>query len=503
MNPQQEVVRIRRPNVDPSGLAPFRWGEVGGGILLTHDSGAYHAMRRDDFDQLLAGTLAADHPDRPALRAKGFLRDGLDLAAVSSAIARKKRFVGVGPHLHIVLTTLRCNQSCRYCHASRTDMSRVETDMSLETARNVVDHAMRSTSPTINFEFQGGEPTVNFDAIRFIVEYSREKNRYEGKELVHSLVTNFTAMDEEKGRWLLDHDVLVCTSLDGPEDVHNWNRTWQKDSNAYAEVMRWMRWFNEGWKARGRDPNLWHVDALMTTTRRTLDRWKDLVDLYVSLGIRNLHLRPLNPYGFALSTWQNIGYSTEEYLAFWHAAVGYILELNHQGVEIQEGTASTFLQKILTPDDPNFVDIRSPCGAGTGQVAYNYDGRIFTCDEARMVAAMGSDLFQIGDVGTSSYEEVQSHPTVKTLALASLQDSLPSCHTCWNKPYCGVCPLHDHQLLGDLWGQRSRSPKCKEHYTIASWLFERLLDDPDGRNERAFRRWILSRPRERGGECAV
>lgn len=498
-----ELVQLRRPRVDARALGPFRWGKVAGKVLLTHDSGAWHALDEPTFDALLAGTLPADHPERPTLREKGFLREGMDVADIASRVARKKRFVGVGPHLHIVLTTLRCNQSCRYCHASRTDMSRVDTDMSLETARQVVDLAMRSTSPTINFEFQGGEPTVNFDAIRFIVEYSREKNRYEGKTLVHSLVTNFTAMDEEKGRWLLDHDVLVCTSLDGPEDLHNWNRTWQKGSNAFQDVMRWMRWFNEGWISRGRDPNLWHVDALMTTTRRTLLRWKELVDLYVSLGVRNLHLRPLNPYGFALSTWENIGYSTEEYLQFYGRALDYILELNAAGVEIQEGTASTFLQKILTPDDPNFVDIRSPCGAGTGQVAYNYDGRIFTCDEARMVAAMGSDLFQIGDVATSSYEEVVRHPTVKTMALASLQDSLPSCHTCWNKPYCGVCPLHDHQLQGDLWGQRPRSPKCKEHYTIASLLFDRLLHDPVGANERILRRWTLQRPREQGGSCAI
>ena len=37
-----------------------------------------------------------------------------------------------------------------------------------------------------------------------------------------------------------------------------------------------------------------------------------------------------------------------------------------------EGTAA-FFEKILTPEDPNFVDIRSPIGSGTGQLAFNYD----------------------------------------------------------------------------------------------------------------------------------
>jgi His-Xaa-Ser system radical SAM maturase HxsB len=498
-----QLIQIRRPRIDPKELAPFRWGRVADRVILTHDSGAWHTLSEGDMELLLAGTFPPNHPDRPALAAKGFLRDGLDLDTVASAISRRKRFVGVGPHLHIVLTTLRCNQSCRYCHASRADMDQVQTDMTLQTAKRVVDLALQTTSPYVNFEFQGGEPTVNFDAIRFIVEYSREKNRYENKQIDWSLVTNFTAMDEEKARWLLDNDVLVCTSLDGPEELHNWNRTWQKGSNAWATVVQWIRWFNQRYIEMGRDPNLWHVDALMTTTRRTLNEGPAIIDLYAELGIRNLHLRPLNPYGFALSTWKTIGYTIDEYLAFYRDTLDRIIDRNLQGQEMIEGTAATFLAKMLTPDDPNFVDIRSPCGAGSGQVAYNWDGRIFTCDEARMAAAAGNDSFQIGDVANSRYLDVQHHPTVKAMALASLQDSLPSCHTCWNLPFCGVCPMHDVQTLGDLWGQRPRSSKCKEHYTISSHLLSRLLGDPSGEVERVFRRWTVVRPRELGSACAT
>ena len=65
-------------------------------------------------------------------------------------------------------------------------MDRVDTDMSIETATKVVEHAMQSTSPYVNFEFQGGEPTINFDVIKHIVTYSRELNKTMGKELDHS-----------------------------------------------------------------------------------------------------------------------------------------------------------------------------------------------------------------------------------------------------------------------------------------------------------------------------
>jgi len=340
-------------------------------------------------------------------------------------------------------------------------------------------------------------------ALRFIVEYSREKNKYEKKDLEHSLVTNMTYMNEENAEWLIDNDVMVCTSLDGPEELHNWNRTWRQDASAYADVRKWIAYFNRRYIEKGRDPERWHVDALMTTSRKTFENWKEVVDLYVELGMRTIFLRPLNPYGFALDTWKRIGYTADEYLEFYKRTFDYILELNLKGVEICEGTASTFLSKMLTLDDPNFVDIRSPCGAGTGQVAYNYDGKIFTCDEARMTSAMGNDAFQIGQVGVSSYEDAYAHPTVKALAMASLQDSLPHCDTCWNKPFCGVCPMHNYMSNGDIFGQRPNSSKCKEHYTIASMLLDRLANDPDGKLERIFRRWTLTRPREPSGSCAV
>ncbi len=497
------TISLRRLPLVEDKLAHFRYGKVAGRYLITNDMGAWHFLGEETFGDFMAGRIGSGHAEYAALNEKGFLREGFDIDRAAAQMQRKKRFVGQGPHLHIVITTLRCNQSCKYCHASRTNMDQVDTDMSLETAKQVVDLAMQSPSPYINFEFQGGEPTVNMAALRFIVEYSREKNKYENKQLEHSLVTNMTYMTEENAGWLIENEVLVCTSLDGPEELHNYNRTWRQGSNAYANVRKWIDYFNRRYVELGKDPQLWHVDALMTTSRKTFDHWKEVVDLYLELGMHTIFLRPLNPYGFALDTWKRIGYSVDEYLEFYKQAFDYIVQKNLEGKEIVEGTAATFLTKILTADDPNFVDILSPCGAGTGQVAYNYDGKIFTCDEARMTSAMGNDMFQIGEVDQTSYAEMHGHPTVRAMAVASLQDSLPSCDTCWNKPFCGVCPMHNYMTSGDIFGQRPNSPKCKEHYTIASVLFERLANDTDGSLEKIFRRWTLTRPRELSSDCKL
>ena len=111
---------------------------------------------------------------------------------------------------------------------------------------------------------------MNFDVIKFCVEYSREKNKQERKTLDHSVVTNMTYMNEEHGNWLIDNKILLCTSLDGPEQVHDYNRPWTGGGAAYASVVKWMKWFNARYVELGHDPDLWHIDALTTTTQMSL-----------------------------------------------------------------------------------------------------------------------------------------------------------------------------------------------------------------------------------------
>ena len=492
---RSHTLSLPKHTLDVEKLGYFRWGRVGGKIVITADTGEWHLFTENDFQQFLSGGLGTDYPDYQALVSKGFLRDGMDLDVLSQKLRKRRAFLGNGPHLICMITTLRCNQSCRYCHASRTSMDKVETDMSLDIAKKSVDHAMQSPSPYLCFEYQGGEPTVNFDVIKFCVEYSREKNKQERKTLDHSVVSNMTYMTEDKAEWLLENDILLCTSLDGPAVVHNKNRPWTGGGAAYEDVVKWMRWFNERYVEMGRDPDLWHIDALTTTTKLSMEHPKAIVDEYVELGLRNIHIRPLNPFGFATKTWKAIGYSMAEWLQYYETILDYILELNRTGVQIMEGTAATFLKKLLTDSDPNFVDIRSPVGSGTGQICYGYDGSIFPSDEGRMVHGMGDDIFKIGHVDHTSWDDAANHPTVRALATASYLDAIPQCESCWNAPYCGVRPLHNYMQSGDIFGLRPLTPKCHQHMGMVEMLIRRLDEDATGETEQIFRRWIVNRPR--------
>ena len=65
------------------------------------------------------------------------------------------------------------------------------------------------------------------------------------------------------------------------------------------------------------------------------------------------------------------------------------------------------------------MELRSPCGGAIGQMAYYHNGKVYSCDEARMLAEMGDDSFCLGNVYKDSYNDLMSSSVCKVLARAS------------------------------------------------------------------------------------
>jgi uncharacterized protein len=474
------------PTVAADRLGFFRWGRIADAVLITTDGGDWAFLSEPEFAQLLAGEITEGHPRFGQLQTGGFLRDGLDLDALASRVALRVGHVARGPELHVVTMTGR--DAASTAPDARTDLGR-------ETAERIVEVALQSTSPSISFELQGhaGEPLVNVDGVRHLVEFAQATNKHAaGKTLRFTLVSNLSRMTEETAEWLIANEVAVRTWLDGPAEVHDGNRRWTV-AGAHADVARWLEWFDRRYRELERDPGVWRVDARLTTTRRTLSAWREVVDEYVARGMRSIHLRPLSRLGFDADAWKTVGYTAEEYLAFYDQAFGYILEVNRGGVQLAEVTAATFLNKMLPSGDPAAGDIRSPCPAGTSEVAYDVDGRVFPGDEARRVDAFGDPIFALGDVRQLSIADIVRHPTVRAIAAASLLDAQPMCADCWNKPFCGISPVSSYVREGDLFGQRPRCFECKEHMAVARTLFGLLANESDRETTEILQRWTTPR----------
>ncbi len=482
--------KIAPSPIDASKFLPFRYRRLGRRVLVTGEAGGFVQLEAKDFQRFLKGKLRTGPAYREMVRA-GLIRDPKIERALVEHLRQRCEHLALGPSLHIVILTLRCNQACVYCHASRKSPAARGFDMSRATAARVLDVIFQSPSPSLTIEFQGGEPSLNFDVLRFMVEEAYRRNETARRELYFSLVSNLSPLRQAEIDFLIDNGVMVCTSIDGPAPLHDRNRHLARCS-AYQETRRVMALFEEGYRRRGLDPSLAFVNALATVSRAALSQPEALVDEYVALGQKAVHLRPLNPFGMGYRVWQREGYSAQEFLAFYRRALDHMIALNRRGVEIMEKTASLMLTRILTDQNPNYMDLRSPCGAALGQLAYNHDGRVYTCDEGRMVGAMGDDIFCIGDVRKDDYAAIIRNPSVHAMCVASCLEGLPGCSDCAYAPYCGVCPVYNYIMERDLVARAPLNDRCRIQMGIFDMLFERMRD-PDVL--KFFRKWTESRDR--------
>ncbi|MDF1564213.1 MAG: His-Xaa-Ser system radical SAM maturase HxsB [Deltaproteobacteria bacterium] len=485
---------VAQSELDAAFPAFHRHRKVAGAHLITNLAGQFVFLDDEEYAAFQRGALEPESELYQKLAGMNFIRSEVDVDDLSSRMRDRKRFLAHGPNLHIMVVTLRCNETCAYCHASRADMSATEKDMSKETAEKVVDLIFETTSPGITIEFQGGEPLVNYEVVKHVVEYALKKNEEAKKSLEFTMVSNLAEMDQEKLDFLVKHKVQVCTSVDGPAEIHNKQRI-LPGGDSHAAALQWIGKLNAAYEEIGLDGEVYHVEALPTVTRAALQNPEALIDQFVDIGCKAIFLRPLDPFGFAAQTKAKLGYSPQEFLEFYARSVDYIIGLNLKGTKILERFAGIFLTKILGETDPNFLDIRSPCGAGIGQMAYNYDGGLFVCDEGRMLHESGDDLFKIGEAGKDRYPELMKHQTVRALTAASNLDTAPDCSSCAYNPYCGICPVHSYATQGTIHGKMRLSSWCAAHMGIQDYLFGKIREN-DPEVMEVFKRWTSVRNRD-------
>lgn len=456
----------------------FNFKERENNYLITNDWGRFAFLEKKDFLKL---TKKQELPleIKEELIEKGFIYDideEIFATEMSTKLRRTKEYLLVPTTLHIFVVTKNCNFNCIYCQAGNLNQNN-NYNMSKETAKRAVDIALQSPSDYLTFEFQGGEPLLNFETIRYIIEYSKIVNN--GKYIDYNLVSNLTLLTDEMIEFFKENNVSICTSIDGNRELQNINRPYSK-GDSYNETIRKISLLKE---------KQIDVNAIETTTKYSLSRYKDIVDEYINLGLKSLFLRPLTKLGKADNNWEKIGYNAEEFLGFYKNCIDYIIEQNKNGIFLSEGHSDIFLKKILLNKPINYMELRSPCGGAIGQLAYYYDGNIYTCDEGRMLSEMGEGSFKIGNVYENSYKYLMQCDCTKAMCVSSCIECLPYCNTCVYMPYCGTCPVINLAQDNNIFAQNPKEYRCKIYSGILDILFDYIENEPDVLD--IFEKWIM------------
>lgn len=146
-----------------------------------------------------------------------------------------------------VIVTENCNFNCKYCFISETVNSyslgknKVMTKEVVKATVSLLqrEYEKQKSDGRITITFYGGEPLLNFDAIKcFINEVAEIKSKkYWPSDINYSIITNGSLLTKEHLLFFKKHNIGICISFDVDKKSHS-HRIDKGDNETYDVVRK-------------------------------------------------------------------------------------------------------------------------------------------------------------------------------------------------------------------------------------------------------------------------
>ncbi|MBR2512346.1 MAG: thioether cross-link-forming SCIFF peptide maturase, partial [Firmicutes bacterium] len=122
--------------------------------------------------------------------------------------------------LHVSHT---CDLNCSYCFAGQGRYHGKRDVMSFEVGKRALDFLIENSGSRTNLEvdFFGGEPLMNWETVKKLVEYARSIEKEKGKNFRFTLTTNGMEIDDDVIDFSNRQMSNVVLSLDGRKEIHD------------------------------------------------------------------------------------------------------------------------------------------------------------------------------------------------------------------------------------------------------------------------------------------
>jgi uncharacterized protein len=300
--------------------------------------------------------------------------------------------------------------------------------MSLEVGKKAIDFLIENSGNRRNLEvdFFGGEPLMNFDVVKGIVEYAREREKESDKNFRFTITTNAMLLDEEKRAYINENMHNVVLSLDGRKEVNDAVRKRIDGKGSYDRILPLIKKMVE--ERVGKE---YYVRG--TFTRKNLDFGTDVLHL-ADIGFDQVSIEPVvaaKDSGLDIRN-EDLKAVCDEYERLAKEYVerrknGQWFNFFHFMIDLEGG--------------PCIAKRLRGCGSGTEYLAVTPEGELYPCHQF-----VGHKEFYLGNVydglNGNSIREVFSDINVYTK---------PQCNSCWAKFYCsGGCAANAWQFNNDI-----------------------------------------------------
>lgn len=343
----------------------------------------------------------------------------------------------------------KCNLACSYCLVDSDYGNPIHmTPEILEASLNYL------TSKITNIDtitFYGGEPTLNFVAIKRTVQYFKECLEEKTiSNLPHfSLITNGTKIDETLADFIVENQISVGVSIDGTQAIHDKNRCTVRGENTHHIVMRSIKLLKE----RNGDVSYTAVYTPDHLKQKiTVDRILEFMSEEAGLEVGSIS-PALNVF-----SWEEVlDYQTQEMINY--------LEDHLCGTPLDKVWLNISLNRLLTGDR-----IESVCPGGLQNFAIDPEGKIFPCQ-----GFAGKEEYQIGsvfDITPFPTTERYKRTMYKLQKVASMTWN-HKCSLCWVRNLCNFCPLISETYFNSL---QPPDEYCKKRRESMEKVFGKLGD---------------------------
>ena len=329
--------------------------------------------------------------------------------------------------LHVSHT---CNLNCSYCFASQGKYSGQRALMSFEVGKRALDFLVENSGTRTNLEvdFFGGEPLMNWDVVKRLVEYARTLEEPRGKKFRFTLTTNGVLIDDDVIEFSNREMSNVVLSLDGRPETHDRLRKDYTGKGSYDVIVPKFKRF-----AQARGGKDYYIRG--TFTHLNTDFTADIFHM-ADLGFTELSMEPVvcapsDP--FAL-TREDLPVLLEQYDIL--AAEMIKRKKNGKGF--------TFYHYMLDVErGPCIYKRVSGCGSGTEYMAVTPWGELFPCHQF-----VGEAEYSLGNI----WEGVKNTQKQEEFRRCNAY-TRPECRDCWAKLYCaGGCAANAYHAAGDISG---------------------------------------------------
>lgn len=298
-----------------------------------------------------------------------------------------------------------CNLDCKYCYFKFDREERVSRDnylMSKDIVNTFFEKYLLSNNDIekLNISFWGGEPLLNFDVVKYIVEKSEliaPKN-----SLNFLIVTNGTLINKEVAEFCSHHNVTLQITIDGDRECHDTQRAYRNGHGTYDLIINNIKLLNDyGVKFYIRT----------TLTSQTPE---------ISTIVNTLKKNNVKRASFAV-IFPVIGCDYENLLIEKSAHVAEEIVSNFIE-ERKKGSGFEFdnIERIIKQFYSKFY--YKTCGVSKNKIAIKYDGTVYPCHRF-----VGSSEYCIGNVSEGmnniyceSYNDsIKNNKSCLTCAIAS------------------------------------------------------------------------------------